>query len=113
MEKFILLFRGSDAYEADESSGALDALTEKMMDWLGNIAKKGQHVYSEKFHRSGKQIGGNALESTGIPLGNAKDIIGGCTVVLAENFDAAVAIAEACPILASNATIEVRQITCI
>lgn len=110
MEKFILLFRGSDVYQPGQSPEALQALTIKMIDWLGDLSKKGMHVASERLQRTGKQVNGTKKTVTDSPFGEAKEIIGGCTIVLAKDFNEAVEIAKACPILESNAIIEVRPI---
>lgn len=108
MEKFILLFRGSDVYQPDQSPEALQALTIKMMDWLGDLSKKGMHVASERLQRTGKQVNDKKKTVTDSPFGEAKESIGGCTIVLAKDFNEAVEIAKACPVLESNAIIEVR-----
>lgn len=110
MEKFILLFRGSDIYQPAQSPEALEALTVKMMDWVGSLSAKGLHVASEKLQRNGKQVAGTKKTIADIPFGEYKEIIGGCTIVLAKDLDQAVEIAKACPILESNANIEVRPL---
>src|SRR6187399_2178815 len=110
MEKFMLVFRGSDVYERDQSPKALEALSAKMMDWVGNLVGKGIHVASEKLQRTGKQVLGLKKTVTENPFGEDKEIIGGCTIVLAKDYAEALDIANACPILESNASIEIRQI---
>ena len=44
------------------------------------------------------------------PYGEAKGIIGGSTIIFAEDMTEAMDIANQCPILLTNAIIEVRQI---
>ena len=110
MEKFILLFRGSDVYEQSQSPEALQILTVKMIDWVGKLVKNGNHVSSEKWQRAGKKVNGAMKIVTDNPYGDSREIIGGCTIVLAKDFDEAVEIAKACPILETNASIEVRPI---
>jgi len=110
MEKFILLFRGSDVYEQNQSPKALEALTVKMIDWVGDLVKNGKHVSSEKWQRAGKKVSGTMKIVTDNPFGETREIIGGCTIVLANDFNEAVEIAKACPILETNASIEVRPI---
>lgn len=110
MEKFILLFRGSDVYQPTQSPEALQALTLKMIDWLGDLSKKGQHVASERLHRAGTQVIGTTKTVINTPFGEAREILGGCTIVQAKDITEAVEIARACPILETNANIEIRQI---
>jgi hypothetical protein len=110
MEQFILLFRGSDVYQKDQSPEALQQLTVKMIDWVTKLVKNGLHVSSEKFQQSGKQVNGTKHTVTDKPFGEAKDVIGGCTIVRARNIGEAVEIARSCPILETNANIEIRLI---
>ena len=110
MEQFILLFRGSDVYQQDRSPEALQKLTVKMIDWVDQLVKNGHHVSSERFQQSGRQINGTKRTVTDTPFGNSKDVIGGCTIVLARNIAEAVEIARVCPILETNANIEIRPI---
>ena len=110
MEKFMLLFRGSDVYQPGQPPEALQALKQKMIDWLGNLSEKGLHIASEPLQPSGKQVTGTKKVVTDSPFGKAKEIVGGCTIVQAKDMDEAIDIAKGCPILASNASIEVRPI---
>ncbi|MEO6547970.1 MAG: YciI family protein [Ferruginibacter sp.] len=110
MEKFILLFRGSDVYESSQPPEALQILTVKMIDWVGDLIKNDKHVSSEKWQRSGKKVSGAMKIVDENPFGEAHEIIGGCTIILARDFDEAVIIAKACPILETHATIEIRAI---
>ena len=110
MEKFMLLFRGSDVYQPGQSAEVLQALKQKMMHWIGDLSKNGVHVASEPLQPTGKQVSGTKKTVTDDPFGEAKEIIGGCTIVQAKDINEAVEIAKGCPILESNANIEVRPI---
>ena len=110
MEKFMLLFRGSDAYQPGQSPESLQALKEKLIQWVGDLSKKGLHVASEPLEPIGKHISGAKKSITNAPFGEGREIIGGCTIVQAKDIHEAVEIAKGCPILESNANIEVRPI---
>ena len=110
MEKFMFLFRGSDAYEHGQSPDVLQSLKQKMIHWVVDLSAKGVHVGSEPFEAAGKQISGAEKIVTDRPFGSSREIVGGCTIVQAKDFNEALEIARACPILETNATIEVRQI---
>jgi hypothetical protein len=58
MEKFMLLFRGSDVYQPGQSPEALQALKQKMIHWVVDLSKKGVHVASEPLEPTGKQVSG-------------------------------------------------------
>ena len=106
----MLLFRGSDVYQPAQSPESLQALKQKMIHWLTDLSKKGVHVASEPLQTTGKQVSGTKKTVTDGPFGEAKEIIGGCTIVQANDIHEAVEIAKGCPILESNATVEVRPI---
>lgn len=110
MEKFMLLFRGSDVYQPGQSPEALQALKQKLIHWIGDLSKKGVHVASEPLQPTGKHVSGTKKTVTDAPFGEAKEIIGGCTIVQAKDITEAVEIAKGCPILESNANVEVRPI---
>jgi hypothetical protein len=110
MEKFMLLFRGSDVYQPGQSPEALQALKGKMIDWVVDLAQKGLHVGSEPLEPIGKHVNGAKKTVTDTAFGGPKEIIGGSTIVLAKDINEAIEIAKGCPILESNANIEVRPI---
>jgi len=110
MEKFMFLFRGSDVYQPGQSPEALQALKQKLIHWIGDLAKKGVHVASEPLQPTGKQVSGAKKTVTDAPFGEAREVIGGCTIVLAKDINEAVEIAKGCPILESNANVEIRPI---
>jgi hypothetical protein len=110
MEKYMLLFRGSEVYQPGQSPEALQALKEKMIHWVVDLSQKGIHVGSEPLEPAGKHVNGTKKTITNSPFGEPKEVIGGCTIVLARDINEAVEIAKGCPILESNANIEVRPI---
>ncbi|HZX57810.1 MAG TPA: YciI family protein [Mucilaginibacter sp.] len=110
MEKFMLLFRGSDVYQPGQPPEALEALKEKMFDWVVDLSKKGAHVASEPLEPGGKHVNGAKKTVIDTPFGEAREIIGGCTIVQAKDINGAIELAKGCPILESNASIEVRPI---
>ncbi|HSC36675.1 MAG TPA: YciI family protein [Chitinophagaceae bacterium] len=110
MEKFMLLFRGSDVYQPGQSPEAFQALKQRLLLWVGELSQKGVHVASEPLQPAGKQVSGAEKTVTDGPFGEARQVIGGCTIVQARDINEAVEIAKGCPILESNAIIEVRPI---
>lgn len=106
----MLLFRGSDVYQPGQSPEALEALKEEMIAWVGSLAQSGIHVASEPLEPTGKQVHGASRTLTHAPYGGGREVIGGCTIVRANDIDEALAIAMGCPLLESNANIEVRPI---
>jgi len=110
MEKFMLLFRGSDVYQPGQSPETIQALKEKLIYWIGDLSKKGMHIVSDPLEPTGKQVSGRKKNVTNAPYGEGREVIGGCTIVQAKDMNEAIEIAKGCPILESNANIEIRPI---
>jgi hypothetical protein len=110
MEKFMFIFRGSDVYQPGQSPEAIQALKQKLLHWVAGLSERGIHVASEPLQPNGKQVYGRNKMVTDAPFGLAKEIIGGCTIISAKDISEAIEIAKDCPILESNANIEVRPI---
>ena len=106
----MLLFRGSDVYQPGQPPEALQTLKQQMIHWLTDLSQRGVHVASEPFQTTGKQVWGSKKKVTDGPFGEANAIVGGCTIVQAKDIDEAIEIAKGCPILESNANVEVRPI---
>ena len=109
----MLVFRGSEVYEPDQSPEELQKLTEKMMGWLGELNQSGAHISSERLQRGGVQVDGREKAVKEAPYGVAAAIIGGCTIIQAQDLAEAIELAKRCPILDTNANIEIRQIQSI
>jgi hypothetical protein len=107
MAKFLLIYRDSAEPQTQPSP-------EEMQGFLA--------MWGEWFEQFGPKIldGGDALLPTGRvlkpggevangPYVEAKEVIGGYSVVEAETYEAAVEIAQACPIARIGGAIEIRQ----
>ena len=108
MEKFMLLFRGSDVYQPGQPAETFLALKGKLVNWVIGLSEKGFHIASEPLQPGGKQVTKKTV--TDAPYGEGREIIGGCTIVQARDITEAVEIARSCPILDTNANIEIRPI---
>jgi len=106
----MFLFRGSDVYQPGQSPESLQALKERLIHWVIYLSESGLHVASEPLEPTGKQVNGTKKTVTDTPFGEGREIIGGCTIVLAKDIQEAVEIAKGCPILESNANIEIRPL---
>jgi hypothetical protein len=110
MKKFMLIFRGSDVYQPDQSPEDLMDLKEQMMNWVNDLVNRNIHMSSEPLEQTGVQIIGADKTVIDAPYGEGKAVIGGCTIIQAKDIAEAIDIAESCPILATNANVEVRSI---
>jgi hypothetical protein len=98
MTEFIYLYRGG---ERAESPAEGQKQMQLWMAWMKELGEKG-HL---------KAIGSplEKVVSDG-PFAEAKDLIGGYTLVQAKDINEAVDLSKGCPIFLSNGAVEVRPI---
>ena len=107
MSDFLYLYRGGDSNGTPEQ---MQQSMQKWGAWLKDLGAKG-HIKDQ----------GNPLEATGKvvkkktaitdgPYAEAKDVIGGYTLVQAKDISEAAKLAAGCPIFDSGGFVEVRPI---
>lgn len=111
MSEYILLFRGGDSSKAKMSPENLQAHMQKWMVWMGELSEKGKLVGAQPLDKTGRQIRGTSKLVTDGPFMEGKEMVGGYLICIADNYDAAIALANDCPILQfEDGIIEVRAI---
>ena len=108
MNAFVYLYRG---YELPASPEELQKKTAKWMTWLKELSDKG-HVRSlgEPLEPGGKVVKGKKKQVIDGPFAEAKDVVGGYSMILARDLDQAVELSLGCPIFDDGGSVEVRQI---
>lgn len=108
MSEFLYLYRGG---QRETSPERWQAQTQKWMTWLKDLAAKG-HIkdQGQPLERSGKIVRGHSKTVTDGPFAEAKDVIGGFTLVEARDIDQAVELSKGCPIFDTDGAVEVRPI---
>ena len=108
----MLLFRGADDYRRDLSAEDKQAHFERWMEWISGIAEAGLLVGTQPLHHNkGKVVAGPARKITDGPFIEGKEMVGGYTIVKADDYEAAVEIAKGCPNLeGESGTVEVREV---
>ena len=106
--EFMYLYRG---YEQPASPEEMQKKTAKWMDWLKDLSDKG-HVKSlgEPLQPGGKVVKGAKKQVIDGPFAEAKDVIGGFSIVVARDIEQAVAMSLTCPIFEDGGSVEVRPI---
>jgi hypothetical protein len=111
MSEFVYLYRSGGRptrWSAEQSQQDM----QKWMTWLRELTEKG-HIKDpgHPLERSGKLVSGKARTITDGPFAETKDVIGGYTLVQANDLDQAVALASGCPIFEiADGAVEVRPI---
>jgi hypothetical protein len=108
MAEFLYLYRGGQRGATAEES---EQIMQKWMNWFkdltasGNLKDGGQPLEAE-----GKVVRDKRGTVTDGPFAEAKDLVGGYTLVEAENLTRAAELAKGCPILERDGIVEVRPV---
>ena len=114
MSEFVLLYR-STKEAAGEGTGTADNASETMAKWRAwfkDMTEKGQlkNLGQPLDRSSGKVVGGKKKMITDGPYAEAKEVIGGYSLIEARDLDEAARIASGCPILEVGGSVEVRPV---
>jgi len=109
MAEFLYLYRSSQRWNpsAEES----EQIMQRWMAWFkdltatGNLKDGGQPLEAH-----GKVVRDKGRTVTDGPFAEAKDVVGGYTIVEAPSLERAAELAKGCPILARDGFVEVRPI---
>lgn len=109
MSQFMYLFRTNPAGTRSLSPEQMQQILKKWMDWMESLEKAG-HLQNpgQRLDPSGKVVRGKAKSVTDGPYVEVKDFVQGFLVVSANDLDHAVQLANGCPILENDGTVEVR-----
>jgi hypothetical protein len=114
MAEFIFLYRNS-AKARDAAMGTPEMRQKSMEAWVGwlrDLEKRG-HLRStgQPLQASGKIVKGGSREVVDGPFAEAKDVIGGYSIVVAKDADEAAELAKGCPSLDDpTGSVEVRPV---
>ena len=107
MSEFLYLYRGGRRGETPEES---EQIMGKWMAWFKDLTAKGSlKDGGQPLELEGKIVGANGAITDG-PFAEAKDIVGGYTLVEAGSVAQACELARGCPILERGGIVEVRPI---
>jgi len=108
MNEFVYLYRGGESGRSPEQA---QKVMQKWMAWFKELAEKG-HIKDrgQPLERSGKLVKGKQKTVTDGPFAEAKDIVGGYTLIEARDLDQAVELSKGCPIFEFEGGVEVRPV---
>lgn len=107
MAKFIYLYRNGEKLSPDQMQTQMG----RWMTWIKELEARG--VLASAGHpleRSGKIVSGRARTVTDGLFAEAKDVIGGYSIVEAKDLEHAVELTAGCPIFLVGGGVEVRPI---
>jgi hypothetical protein len=108
MSEFLYLYRGGDLSTAPE---AVQKRMLKWTAWMKEMSDKG-HLKSpgQPLESAGKVVRGKQPIVTDGPYAEAKDIIGGYSVIEARDLEEATKLTAGLPILESGGAVEIRPV---
>lgn len=113
MSQFLYLYRMTPPAR-QEAMGTPERAQQNMqrwMKWMADLDAKG-HLKDrgQPLEHSGKVVSGQKKTITDGPFTEAKDLVGGFSIVEARDIDQAVELSHGCPILDGGGSVEVRPI---
>ena len=108
MSEFVYLYRGGESARSPEK---MQQMMQKWMGWLKELGEKG-HIkdQGQPLERTGKLVKGKQKTVTDGPFAEAKDVVGGYTLIEARDLAQAVELSKGCPIFEVDGAVEVRPV---
>ena len=108
MNEFVFLYRGGETGRSPERA---QQMMQKWMAWFKELADNG-HVKDrgQPLERAGKLVNGKRKTVTDGPFAEAKDVVGGYTLIVAKDLNEAAELSKGCPILEFDGQVEVRPV---
>ena len=108
MSEFVFLYRGGEHGRSPEQA---QQIMQKWVTWLKDLGAKG-HIkdQGQPLEPSGKLVKGTQKTVTDGPFAEAKDIVGGYTLIEARDLAQAVELSKGCPIFEVDGAVEVRPV---
>lgn len=111
MDEYLILMRlDLLTREAQPSPEQMQEYMKQYHDWVGSIAAQDKFRGGKGLSTEGKVIKSKGIVTDG-PFAEVKESLAGFIMIKAKDFDDAVAIAKACPILGGEGnSVEVRKV---
>jgi len=107
MSEFVFLYRGGDRALSPE---VVQQNMNQWVAWFKDLTAKGHMVdRGQPLDGSGKVVNSTKMVTDG-PFAEAKDVIGGYTLIQAKDLAEAAELAKGCPLLARSGAVEVRPV---
>ena len=110
MASFLFVYRGGDEGAEKMPPEEMQQIMQKWNDWIGEGFKKGWMVDAgDALTAEGRVVNAKKVVTDG-PFVESKEIVGGFSIVKADNLDRAAELAKGCPVLATGGKVEVRPL---
>ena len=109
MTDVLYLCRGTERVNGALSPRQMQDYLRHFQDWIASLTKAGK-IRAADLWPSGRTLSGPRAMMTDGPYAEAKDLIGGYTVISAKSLDEATEIARGCPFLPVGGTVKIRPV---
>jgi len=110
MADFLYLYRGSERVNAELSPQQMQDYLQRFRSWIMSLTQAGKISSCGPLANDGRTMVGPKAVATDGPYTESKDLVGGYTVLTAEDLDEATQIARGCPFLNVGGTVEIRPV---
>ena len=108
--EFLLLIRSTD-WDKGLSPEQIQDVMGRFMGWLDNLTQQGKLKGAQPLEPEGKVVSGkNGRIVADGPFAESKESVGGYFLLRVDEFEEALAIAQACPMLEHGSSLEVRPV---
>ncbi len=108
MDEFLFLYRGGDRADSPEQG---EKIMQQWVSWMADLERKGfLKDRGQPLEAEGKVVAGKQKVVTDGPFTESKDLVGGYTLVLANDLTQAAEISKGCPIFDRGGIVEVRPV---
>jgi hypothetical protein len=108
MNEYLFLYRGS---RRPSSPQEMQEVMQLWMAWMQDLAKGGHmKERGQPLEPAGKVVTGPQRTVTDGPYAEAKDLVGGYTLILAKDLDEAAELSKGCPVFDRGGSVEVRPV---
>ena len=108
MSEFTFLYRGGDGPVSPEQ---MQQTMQKWFAWFKELGENGHlRDRGHPLESVGRVVKGNQKIVTDGPYAEAKDLVGGFSLIEAKDLAHAVELSKRCPILATGGSVEVRPV---
>jgi hypothetical protein len=110
MAKFLFLYRNSSESYGTMSPEEMQQMLQKWQTWITEGLRQGwMQDAGDALHKEGRVVKAKKVITDG-PFVEAKDVVGGFSIVQADTVDAAAELAKGCPIFLRGGSVEVRPL---
>ena len=108
MSEFVFLYRGGNRPSSPQEA---QQVMQKWVGWFEDLGKKGAlKDRGQPLDGGGKVVSGKQKTVTDGPFAEAKDVVGGFTLIQADDLTQAAELSKGCPIFDRGGSVEVRPV---